>query len=237
MDTRIYVITHKNVSMPEEEGYIPLQVGASVNEPLPYEGDNTGDNISDKNSSYCELTGMYWIWKNVKCDNVGICHYRRYYSNEDATRILRKQEYEDILTKYDVITTRSYILLESAYANFATYHKSAGLDICRNVIEEHCHEYLEAFDKCMLDSLMTCCNMMITRKSLFDEYCEWLFSILFLVENKIRPETISDTYNRRIMGFLGERLMRVWLMMQQVRIKEIRMVQSDDSESKIMFGR
>lgn len=42
--------------------------------------DNTGDNISFKNKSYCELTTQYWAWKNVEAEYYGFCHYRRYFS-------------------------------------------------------------------------------------------------------------------------------------------------------------
>lgn len=83
MDTRIFVMTHKKIEelsdrtvMPEI--YIPMQVGRAGKEDLGYLGDDSGDNISDKNSSYCELTGMYWLWKNMDCDIIGICHYRRF---------------------------------------------------------------------------------------------------------------------------------------------------------------
>ncbi len=236
MDTRIYVITHKQCRLPEEDGYYPLQVGAAIHETLPYEGDNTGDNISLKNDTYCELTGMYWIWKNVVCDNVGLCHYRRYFSDENAERILKKSEYELLLEKYDVITTWPQAMNEQVYAHFVAHHSSAGLDICRRVIAEKCPEYMESFDKCMQDKLMTCCNMMVTRKKLFNDYCSWLFTILFEVEREIRPDLCEDSYHRRVMGFLGERLMRVWLMMQDISVSEIRMVQSDVPGSSILYG-
>ena len=48
------------------------------------EGDNTGDNISEKNGSYNELTTIYWAWKNYDADYYGLCHYRRYLSFMDS---------------------------------------------------------------------------------------------------------------------------------------------------------
>ncbi len=237
MDTRIYVITHKKCSLPEEEGYYPLQVGASMHEDLGFEKDNTGDNISEKNDSYCELTGMYWIWKNITCDNVGICHYRRYYSDENASRILHKHEFEELLKNYDVLTAWSILTPVPLYPHFTITHRSPGMALCRREIEEYSPEYLEAFDRCMQGKLMTGGNMIVAKKAIFDEYCEWLFHILFRVEKEIHPELITDSYQKRIMGFLGERLMRVWLMMQDFRVKEVRMVQTDAEDSKIPFGR
>lgn len=46
-------------------------------------GDDTGDNISEKRMSMCELTVQYWMWKNVDADYYGLCHYRRYLSFAD----------------------------------------------------------------------------------------------------------------------------------------------------------
>ena len=82
----IVVATHKAFPMPTDKMYIPLHVGAEgkTNEDgtpldLGYQKDNTGDNISAKNANYCELTGLYWAWKNLKADYIGLVHYRRYF--------------------------------------------------------------------------------------------------------------------------------------------------------------
>ena len=77
MDTRIYVMTHRKFEPPQPEYYIPLHVGKSGKEDLNYTGDDTGDTISEKNDTFCELTGLYWIWKNGRCAVEGVCHYRR----------------------------------------------------------------------------------------------------------------------------------------------------------------
>lgn len=82
MNTQIYVMTHKKIADIPNEIYTPLHVGKEGKESLGYIGDDTGDQISDKNDSYCELTGMYWLWKNLDCDIIGICHYRRYFTKE-----------------------------------------------------------------------------------------------------------------------------------------------------------
>ncbi len=80
MNLKIYIATHKKFNVPKSKYHIPLHVGREGKEDLGYLGDNTGDNISLKNPNYCELTGLYWIWKNVKDeDYVGLCHYRRYF--------------------------------------------------------------------------------------------------------------------------------------------------------------
>ena len=68
MDIKILVATHKKYDMPSEDIYLPIHVGREGKEDLGYQGDNQGENISLKNSNYCELTGLYWAWKNLQCD-------------------------------------------------------------------------------------------------------------------------------------------------------------------------
>lgn len=78
---KIFVCCHKNCKVPSDKMFFPIHVGKETSDcRLPFLGDNTGDNISSLNKNYCELTGTFWIWKNVQADFVGICHYRRYYS-------------------------------------------------------------------------------------------------------------------------------------------------------------
>ena len=62
--------------------FIPVRCGAvfdSRTDP-PMLGDDTGDEISSKRLSFCELTVQYWAWKNIQADYYGLCHYRRYLS-------------------------------------------------------------------------------------------------------------------------------------------------------------
>ena len=69
--------------MPEDDIYTPIHVGRKGKQDIGYIGDDTSDNISDRNDGYCELTGFYWIWKNVKADYLGLVHYRRYFNTRD----------------------------------------------------------------------------------------------------------------------------------------------------------
>jgi len=82
MSVKIFTMTHKKFDAPNDKMYVPLHVGRAMSEDLGYLGDNTGENISDMNCYYSELTGVYWIWKNYhESDYVGVCHYRRYLIN------------------------------------------------------------------------------------------------------------------------------------------------------------
>ena len=81
LNTKILVCCHKKDIMAVQEPYFPIQLGKTLTEvDLGITTDNTGDNISYKNLSFCELTGIYWAWKNLKnTDIIGLCHYRRYF--------------------------------------------------------------------------------------------------------------------------------------------------------------
>ena len=81
MNIKIIVCCHKKDIFKESDIYKPIHVGKAIsNIELGIQGDDTDENISSKNASYCELTGMYWAWKNLKnTDYIGLCHYRRYF--------------------------------------------------------------------------------------------------------------------------------------------------------------
>lgn len=83
---KIAVACHKPSVLPENELFIPIQVGASIaSKRIPnIEHDDNGKNISGKNASYCELTAQYWSWKNLDADYYGLCHYRRFLLFKDV---------------------------------------------------------------------------------------------------------------------------------------------------------
>lgn len=218
MDTRMYVMTHKKIAELPDPFYQILHVGREGKEDLGYPGDHTGDNISGKNSSYCELTGIYWLWKNVTCDVIGICHYRRYFVRED--KLLGRDYIEHMIEEYPILAPRIGCVQETnIYEQYASVHCAADLDACRTVIAEQCAEYLDAYDFAMRSAFLWIGNMWITRKDIFDRYCSWLFPILFEVEKRI--DTASyDSYQTRVIGFLAERLFRVWMLLQPEAVRE-----------------
>lgn len=217
-DIRIYVMAHKEFDVPEDKIYIPLQVGAALHEPLGYLTDNTGDNISAKNPNYSELSGLYWMWKNGSdCDITGLCHYRRYFLNEKE-ELFQASELEEILKKYDVIVTGRLIYPEgeSIYEGYAKKHYARDLELTREAIKKYYPEYLLTYDTVMDGCCMYYANMMVTSRKLMNQYAEWLFTILFEVEKQI-DMTGYDDYDRRVFGFLAERLVMVWVRQNQLK--------------------
>lgn len=233
MDTRIYVMTHKEYVKPEDDMYISLHVGKALGNDFGYTGDDTGDNISVKNRNYCELTGLYWLWNNVQCDVVGICHYRRYFVRDED--YLKKDYIEEILGDYDIIVPNSsFTKYSTVWEHYEKEHCGKDMQTCRDVIAEKYPDDLEGFDLCMNCNLFSLGNMVITRKAIFDEYCQWLFDILFEVE---RRTDISeyDAFQARIYGYLSERLFRVWMLNRHYRVKEeeVRMMDPQDANNAI----
>ena len=233
MKTEIFVMTHKQYNETVNPIYKTLHVGKALTGDLGYQGDDTGDNISKLNPYFCELTGIYWLWKNYDCDYIGICHYRRFFIRNN--RMLSKEYIEEILGRYDIILPYSLPIVDgNVMEHYKDRHILADLIVCRQVIQEKYPEYTEAFDFCMNSGLFSMGNMLITSKSIFDSYCKWLFDILFEVWEKIDING-RDDYQKRAMGFLSERLIRVWIMKQTYRIKEeeVKMMDADEIDNHL----
>lgn len=223
--TKVYIMTHKSFNPPSTEVYKPLQVGHAISEDLGYLCDDVGENISAKNKSYCELTGIYWAWKHSDVDVIGICHYRRYFFKEG--HIINEEEINEALNNYDcIVGNSSTTAFGSLWEHYSNVHFEKDMVVCRDVISEICPEYLSSFDTCMKCNFFTIGNMMITSKSIFDDYCSWLFEILFEIEERIDISDY-DAFQYRVFGYLAERLLRVWLMNHTYRVceMEVRMVE------------
>ena len=189
MKIRIYVMTHKKFEMPQSPLFRPLHVGRACGEDLGYPGDDTGENISDKNCYYSELTGLYWVWKNCHdVDYVGTCHYRRYLLGADE-RILMEDDYEKLLSEYDLITTKQVALNNSYYYGFCANHNKKALDAAGEVIKERYPAYYPAFERLVHGTRTYFGNMFVTSKKLYDSYCSWLFSIFAWIAAGNESET------------------------------------------------
>ena len=233
MNIKILVATHKKYWMPKDDIYIPLHVGRDGKADLGYIGDNSGENISAKNANYSELTGLYWAWKNIKCDYIGLCHYRRYFAGKNLRTnnaekkkavILHRQDYEKLLREYDVIlpVKRNYYI-ETVRSQYEHAHNKRDINEAEKIVTELYPEYSEAFAKVMGRTKLHILNMFVMNKALFDEYCSWLFSILFELEKRI-DITNYNKYEARVFGFISERLFNVWLEKQQLKVKEVPVV-------------
>lgn len=232
MDIKVIVATHKEYWMPSDDVYLPMYVGKCGRNNLNYIGDDTGDNISTKNPYFCELTGLYWAWKNMQCDYIGVCHYRRYFAHKSfgaATKskqkaIFLKKDYEKLLKVYDIIvpSKRNYYI-ETIRSHYEHAHCIRDLEETERIIKEKYPEYMLAFQRVMQRHSLYLYNMFVMKKSLFDAYCKWLFDIEFTLENRIDIRSY-DPYNARVFGFISERLFNVWLEHNHYSVVEANVV-------------
>lgn len=220
MKLRIYAMTHKRFDVPSDPLYQPLHVGHAKATDLGYRGDDEGENISHLNCYYSELTGHYWLWKNCKdVDYIGTCHYRRYLINAQE-KILTEKEYEHLLKTYDLVTTKRVILNNSYYYGFSANHNIKALDCTGEVIRDIYPEYYDTFLTLVHQNETYFGNMFVTSKPLFDAYCEWLFTIFAEVEKRIDLDTDEDAYHKRVLGFISEFLLLVWVRVNHLNVYE-----------------
>ena len=208
-DLKIVVAAHKPYSMPDDAAYLPLQVGAAGKPSIGYARDDSGDNISARNANWCELTGLYWAWRNVEADAVGLVHYRRHFRGADG--IASGGEIRAALARFDVVLPRKRnYFIETTYSHYAHAHHAEDLDVTRQILAERHAECLSPFDAAMRSTKGHRFNMMVMRRNAFDAYCAWLFDVLFELERRLDISSYSP-YDARVFGFVAERLLDVWL--------------------------
>lgn len=226
MSVKIFAMTHKRFEVPKDSMYIPLHVGhKNAKEEFGYIGDDTGDNISDWNCYYAELSGVYWVWKNYHNDKknrdkdyVGICHYRRFLTSEEGY-VFSEAEYEKILEEYDIVTTKQLVLPGSYRKGFGAHHNVGILDETGCVIAELFPKYYDTFVSLVNQNKTYFGNIMVAEKKVYDSYCEWLFAIFFALQKRI-DLTFADDYHKRVFGFISEFLLYVWVTVNGLRAYE-----------------
>lgn len=234
MKVSIAVAAHKPYRMPDEQCYLPLHVGCEGKESIGFTGDNTGDNISIKNSTFCELTGLYWMWKNSDADYIGLVHYRRYFAGKKRAtqsgqadvfdRVLSEKELCALLAETDIIVPKKRrYYIETVYSHYAHTHYAEHLDITREIISEQCPEYLAAFDKVMKRTSAHMFNMFVMSREKCGAYCEWLFRILDELEKRV-DTTGYSAFQARLFGRVSELLLDVWLETNKFSYKEVRVI-------------
>ena len=215
---KIYSVSHREVDMFAPER-IPIGVGANKNIPGIDLYDNVGDTIAEKNKSYCELTALYWIWKNTNDEAVGFEHYRRFFCQENLFRYrpLTKKEMCKILKSYDIIMPRKAKAQMSMYEFYAKDHYKSDMDACGEIIKEIYPDYFATYESVLGQKYGSMANMFVMRKELMDKYCEWIFTILFEAEKRI-DYSDRDAYQQRVFGFLSERLFNVWVEHNNLKV-------------------
>lgn len=237
MNEKIIVVTHKDYKMPDDSLYFPICVGVGRDSlAIKFQPDNLGDNISDKNSTYCELTALYWAWKNLEVDRIGVAHYRRHFSlsNGQTTvdKAITKEQLDDLYSKYGsdtVFATPSRRYMESIENHYI--HSLKGYEeIHRKDIERlkmSIHEIDPSYDssakEVLKGSSAHMLNMFIMSKEQFDAYCRWLFPVI----DKVVAMSDDRDDQRRYAGALSEFCLDIWANKNNYKIVELPLLETE----------
>ena len=183
----IYIAAHKKFNDPHLDGYMPLQVGAEGKDDLGYLKDNSGDNISLRNPNYCDRSNL-----SSRISDVWSC-----------------QTLTDQLRDHDIVLPCQTVFLQNAREQLLGCCSAETFDRLRQVISDKYPDYLTDFDSFFAQNKCSLFNMMYCRRELFDAYCSWLFDILFELEKHVSLDDVND-YDKRLYGFLSERLINIW---------------------------
>lgn len=226
--TKLFVCCHKEAVVPKHPLIQPIQVGAALAD-LEFPGflrDSTGENISEKNRSYCELTAQYWAWKNFDADYYGFFHYRRYlYPKPEEKRPYRLERmptaeclerlgyenFDSLIKQYDLIVPRGenmYVPVREHYAH-APCHHGKDLALAERIVRGGFPEMSEALESYLSGTVHYFGNIYIMRRDVFQDYCAWLFSVLEEFDARADLDGYG-TQERRVDGYLAERLLGVY---------------------------
>ena len=239
---KILISCHKKTEYIKNAILQPIQLGCALsNKYFPdMLHDDDGENISNLNSMYCELTAQYWAWKNLDADYYGFCHYRRYFNF--SNNIYREDSYGNVIEPYidhtmiekygldektmrkvieenDIIVTerkdlrkvgKGYESVLSQYEDAPLLHKKDIYTI-QNIIKKLYPEFDKYVSEHLNGHVSSFCNMYILKKNIFFEYCQWLFSIL----KEFCKQTDMSEYSTealRTPGHLSERLFGIYYL-------------------------
>jgi len=246
---QVFVCYHKPGEILKSQCIRPIQVGREASRVLLEEmiGDNTGDHISSRNNNFCELTALYWAWRNVEAQYYGLMHYRRVfdftdqfddikcYGLDNSTQQklgLDDHTIRSALDSCDVILPKSVDVslwqgVDSVRDHYCREHLEEDLHLLRTAIQAKAPHTLDDFDTVFSGKETYFYNMFVMRREVFHAYTAWLFSILFEVDSQIELHD-RDQYQKRVFGFMGERLLTVYIQhcrrSQGLRIRELPVV-------------
>lgn len=249
MRIKILVCHHRPYPFVKNACFLPVQVGRSNSgQILDYAvPDNSGDNISEKNASWCELTALYWAWKNLNADYYGLMHYRRllhFGSAGNGCHIFNAVTEREVASfgwtpqavaraceRFDIITGPEWSIhpaglpdhIMSAREFYAREHDVRALDIVTEIVRERYPDHYLPLLQSLSETTCVWGNIAVMRSLYFHKYCSFLFEVLGEAERRIDTSGY-DSYQRRVFGFLAERLLNGWLTYARTAFPGLRTV-------------
>ena len=251
---KIFCLYHYQEGFPlfDNKVYSTIQTGCA-NEDFEFGckyKDNTGDNISAKNHMYSDLSAYYWIWKNYlpthpEIKYIGGAHHYRHLDYLDiyqydptlCHRSTSIAEFSKVLKKYtrvkipiegyDIIMPMKFHHSETVFERYSQYNPAETYLEFEQVCAELYPEYIPHIEKIRNQKWEYLWNLWVMKTELFDDYMNWLFSILFELEKRTNMWSVYQEKSakmKRIPAYLGERVVNIWLSRQK-EIKNIKIAE------------
>lgn len=273
MDIKIGIAYHKPSAILQGEHFLPIQVGKALSDvDLHIQGDDEGDNISSKNPLYCELTGLYWLWKNTSADYKGLMHYRRIFTKRNSFSFFKfllrvkykerqfaslwspyrsmgvKKQYncqdihvfqqrakdfsshiEELLSDGTNMVVphpgRFYISIRQFIYQHANKQQ---IDLMDEIVEKTFPDIYPSYKKSLDGQRLYNCNMSVMDKDSFDEYCNFIFTVLKKHEEEVVNRgflnSSSEKTYARVPGYLGELLTNAYIQYSFQKGKKIKVL-------------
>lgn len=205
----------KNISMtfPKGDIFKSVHAGAAIDSALCSDyRDNDGDNISDKNRNYAELTVTYWAWKNRKDEYKGIAHYRRY------LKLCERDWKAFVGNDIDVVLPLPFVCYPTAESQYGRYNHRYVINNLFKVLEKRDLNMAAAAKEILRGEYIYQYNMLIAKKEVFDAYCDWIFPILSEVD-ELCEKWSEENNPDRLCGHLGEILTTLFFMLNKDKYK------------------
>ena len=245
----IFVFYH-DTTLPlfKNEIYTPFLTGAAnKKQDTSFWSDNSGDNISDKNRNYGELTGQYWVWKNYINDHpeveyIGFCHYRRFFNflenkkkfpfekksyKSFKTKVFERyteQEIYDSIKDYDIIVPCPDTDRINGYDRIIKYHPKEAFDKAIQIVKREFPDCINDMETFFNGNKSYICLNFVLKKELFVDWIKWIMKICTELEKEINLNDYNEYYSERIFAYIAERFFNIWILHKieerNVKVKE-----------------
>ena len=256
---KVLVCCHKATYVPNDDVYLPIQVGkANSKIDLGFQGDDEGKNISEKGNKVVGQVLVKWTgiledqatWKNLKdIDYIGLCHYRRFFDfsfrpfiQKEAKNITESQlranldclKIDKNIEDYDVVLPTSSSFKINIFERHSINLNFMDLCVMEEIVLKLYPDYRESLESVFYHKQdVPQRNMFIMKREVFEQYCEFLFKILFEVEKHIKLSPYA--YYRRVYGFMGEMLLPLFCYHNKLKIRRQRILFVDEQGINTSF--
>ncbi len=232
-DVVVGVVSHRPFRMPEDRAYLPIWVGSQEDMPEGFVSHAYGEGIPELNQTYCELTGLYWLWKNVHAEYKGLVHYRRIFSRRstrDVGQVLTSDDYRSLLKDACVLLpakqmypgTTIYDHYVASKRGYEQIHRDDLAAIAQAVKSVH-PSFAPYVGRVLHADRAHLLNIFCMREKQFDEYCAWLFALMSaFMELRMDRED-----RRRFVGSVSEFMIDVWLAGTGYSYRECRLYEPE----------